>query len=276
MGKDRIKPLVSRILDEDTTEIYLLPAESAFELENGDNTLLIEEEFVRHSIILPSATRRTAPTRLDFEARGSLQSLIDGDHPHTPILPLSEILVELKGYSLMTGKTILEAYEKIAFTESPQCVPCDTDYIGAFSTKLVLIDGVRPSQCPELFINEFGEYDDLTSDDGMDMLEHLVNQINDQSLESGDGDTIFEYIEPVTIRGRKILSSELIESYIAGVCYKYAIENLVVMIEFVDENKSRCEWDRICVDLLDETIECKEALSAIQQLADRASKRKPG
>jgi len=273
LREDRVKSIASRILNEDVNEVYLLPAESATELENGDDPLLLESELVRHSILLLSAKDGTAPIRLDFEAEGGLQSMIGGDHPHTPILPLSEILSRLIISSCITGKKVLEAYQKIAFTASPQCVPCDTDYIGTIYTRLVLINGIKPSTCPEFFINEFGMYDTSSGSPGglnLDLIKNIVSSTASQPLEHDSVYSDFASVEPIVVRGEDVLSCELIRSYTAGSCYEYLISNLVLMVEDEDECKYRHEWDRICVDLLAESDEAKEVLSAIRRLVGRS------
>lgn len=273
LREDRIKSITSRILNEDVNEVYLLPAESASELENGDNLLLLESELVLHSILLLSAKGGTAPIRLDFEAEGGLQSLIGGDHPHTPILPLSEILSRLNISSSITGKRVLKAYQQTAFTASPQCVPCDTDYIGTINTRLVLINGIKPSTSPEFFINEFGMYDTSSGSPGalnLDQIKNIVSSTASQPLEHDSDCSDFTSVEPIVVRGEEVLSGELIQSYTAGSSYEYLISNLVLMVEDEDEGKDRHEWDRICVDLLAESDEAKEVLSAISRLLGRS------
>lgn len=273
LREDRIKSIASRILNEDVNEVYLLPAESASELENGDDPLLLESELVLHSILLLSAKGGAAPIRLDFEAEGGLESLIGGDHPHTPILPLSEILSRLNISSSITGKKVLEAYQQAAFNASPQCVPCDTDYIGTINTKLVLINGIKPSACPEFFINEFGMYDTSSGSLGglnLDLIKNIVSSAASQPIEHDSSYSDFTSVEPIIVRGEEVLSSELIQSYTAGSCYEYLISNLVLMVEDEDEDKYRHEWDRTCVDLLAESDEAKEVLSAIGRLVGRS------
>ena len=181
----------------------------------------------------------TAPIRLDFEAEGGLQTLIGGDHPHTPILPLSEILSKLNISSPITGKKVLEAYQQTAFTASPQCIPCDTDYIGTINTKLVLINGIKPSTCPEFFINEFGMYDGSGSMGGLnlDLIKTIARSTASQPPEHDSVYSDFTSVEPIIVRGEKVLSNELIQSYTAGSCYEYLISNLVLMVEDEDEDK---------------------------------------
>lgn len=269
LREDRVKSIASRILNEDVNEVYLLPAESSTELENGDNPLLLESELVHHSILLLPPKGGTAPIRLDFEAEGGFQSLIGGEHPHTPILPLSEILSRLNSSSCITGKKVLEAYQQAAFTASPQCVPCDSDYIASFDTRLVLINGVMPSRIPKFCVNEFGIIDDGFGTLGglsLDLIENLLNSNPSQLLENDSGHSGFTSVKPIIVRGEEVSSDQLIESYTAGSCYEYVVSNLVLMVEDEDEDKYRHEWDRICVDLLAESDESKEVLSAIGRL----------
>ena len=273
--KCRTTSVVSRILHDDPSQIFLLPADNAKELEEGENFLLTESELVRHSIILaPGEDHGDRKYRLDFEAEGGLQSLLHGDHPHTPIVTLSEILPKLYDLDTINGMKILELYQEEAFTVVPQCRPCDVDYIGSFSTKLVFINGIRPRTSLELYINEMGVYDDSanTSCLNLQKIESIITAPIDQSLESALGQNDFRAIEPLIVVGETTSSGQLIQSYIKGACYQYRISDLTLMIEDEDESLGREEWNRFCVDLLAQTDEAQAVLSAIEQIAQKASK----
>jgi hypothetical protein len=136
-----------------------------------------------------------------------------------------------------------------------------------------LINGIKPSTCPEFFINEFGMYDTSSGSPGglnLDLIKNIVSSTASQPLEHDSGHSDFTSIEPIVVRGEEVLSGELIQSYTAGSCYEYLISNLVLMVEDEDEGKYRHEWDRICVDLLAESDEAKEVLSAISRLVGRS------
>ena len=273
--KGAIKSVSSRILNEDPSRIFLLPADNARELGDGENFLLCESELVRHSIMLTaSADNETRMYRLDFEAEGVIQSLLNGEHPHTPILPLSEILTKLKGLGSMDRKRILEVYQEVAFTDTPQCRPCDTDFIGSFSTKLVLINGVRPTTCQEIFVNELGMYDiDPFASNNLNRqwIEGMISTNIVQDTEADHDHNEFMPVEPLIIEGETITSDQLAHSYAMGSCYQYIISNLALMIEDEDESLDREEWSRICVDLLAQTDDAEAVLSAIEQVANKAS-----
>ena len=272
MGSSRqskIKSLISRILGVDPSRTFLLQADNAKELEKGENFLLCESELVRHSITFAaSADNVNRRYRLDFEAEGGIQSLLNGEHPHTPILPLSEVLTKLKGLGSIDRSRILEAYQELAFTDTPQCRPCDTDFIGSFNTRLLFINGVRPTTCQEIFVNEFGIYDTDPLD--LQLIEGMIPANIEQDLGADHELDAFRSVESLLIEGDTVTSDQLAHSYSIGSCYQYAISNLALMIEEEDELLNREEWNRLCVDLLAQTDDAEAAISAIEQIANRA------
>jgi len=277
MGSERkggIKSVISRILNEDPSRIFLLPADNARELGDGENFLLCESELVRHSIIFTANMYNyNRRYRLDFEAEGGIQSLLNGEHPHTPILPLSEILTKLKGPGSIDRRRILKAYQEVAFTDTPQCRPCDTDFIGSFSTKLMFINGVRPTTCQEIFVNEFGMYDtDPFATRNLDpqLIEGMIPANIEQDPEADYELDAFRSVESLIIEGDTITSDQLAHSYAIGSCYQYAISDLALMIEDEDLSLNREEWNRLCIDLLAQTNDAEQVLSAIEQIANRA------
>jgi hypothetical protein len=271
--EDRIKSVVSRILNEDPSKIFLLPAENAKELEAGDNFLLTVSELVRHTILLmPGADDGTPEYRLDFEGEGCIQSLLDGEHPHTPILALSDILPKLNSPTSITRNKILETYQELAFTISPQCRPCDTDFIGTLNIKLAFVNGLRPATGLEVYINEFGAYDASANTTGLNrhQIKSMVSPKIDQSTESDSNHDDYRLVKILIAVGDGITADQLIQSYAKGSCYQHTIRDLVLMIEEEDECSNREEWQRICVDLLAQTDEAEAALSAIEQIAQKS------
>lgn len=280
MGNEKLdanSAIRSRILQTDPSRIMLLACEQVSELLNGENACLFETEHVRHSIeIATSADSPTTLWRLDFIADGVIQSLLNGDHPHTPMLPLSDLRPELAGRQEITSAEVLSAYKKRAFSSSPRCYPCDTDFVGIITSRLIMINGIRLDQCVDFEISngyietsqESGEIGCSSWDSCIDLSRikeflEAHNSSNYADLETRLG---FDGINALRVEDNEVSAYDIANSYSQGVAYGYSIDNLVLMIEEERESLEAAVSGTMCVDLLAGSSEAAEAVMAINDL----------
>ena len=218
--------------------------------------------------------------RFDFVAEGVIQSLLDGDHPHTPLMPLSDLWTTLAGCEKITSEEILRAYQQKAVSTVPRCYPCDTDFIGIITTKLAMVNGVYLPSPVELEISngyieayqKSGSMSHSSWDSCLDLLkikeflaEHPKNstQINEGALE-------FYNVTALRANSSIISADDVANSYSHGLAYGYSIENLVLMIEEEEELLEPAFSGRLCVDLLATDEQASEAVRAIADLIKHA------
>lgn len=267
----------SRILQTDPSRIMLLACDQVSELLNGENACLFETEHVRHSIeIAASADSPATLWRLDFIADGVIQSLLNGDHPHTPTLPLSDLLPDLAGCQEITSAEVLSAYKKRALSSSPRCYPCDTDFVGIITSRLIMINGIRLHQSVDFEISngyietsqEFGEIGCSSWDSCIDLLriKEFLEAHNGSSYAGLETRPEFNGINALRIEDNEVSANDIASSYSQGAAYGYSIDNLVLMIEEERESLEAAISGTMCVDLLAGSSEAAEAVMAINDL----------
>jgi hypothetical protein len=270
----------SRILQADPTTIILLACEQVSELSEGENVCLFETEHVRHSLEIGScADGSTSSCRLDFVAEGVIQSLLHGDHPHTPMMPLSDLWSKLGGCQALTSEEILRAYQERALSSAPRCYPCDTDFIGIITSKLVMVNGIHLDSPVELAISkgyievyqESGDMGHSSWESCLDLskIEEFLGTHQSNSDASKESSLEFDSVTALRIKSSTVSADDIANSYSQGVSYGYSIGNLVLMIE-EEESPETAGSGRLCVDLLASGEEAAEALKAIDDLMSHA------
>lgn len=271
----------SRILQADPERMILLACEQVNELADGEDVCLFETEYVRHSIeIRPGADGSTSSYRFDFVAEGIIQSLLDGDHPHTPMMPLSDLWTALAGCQKITSEEILRAYKQKAISPVPRCYPCDTDFIGIITTKLVMVNGIYLPSPVELEISKgyieayqkSGGMSHSSWDSCLDLLrikEFLASHPRN-STETSEGPSGFYNVTALRTNSGIISADDVANSYSHGLSYGYSIENLVLMIDEEEKSLEPGFSGRLCVDLLATDEQAAEAVRAIDDLMKHA------
>lgn len=271
----------SRILQADPARMILLACEQANELADGENVCLFETEYVRHSIEIRSdADGSTSTYRFDFVAEGVIQSLLDGDHPHTPLMPLSDLWTALAGCQKITSEEILRAYKQKAVSPVPRCYPCDTDFIGIITTKLVMVNGIYLPSPVELEISKgyieayqkSGGMSHSSWDSCLDLLKikEFLAEHPKNSTETNAWPLEFHNVTALRINSGIISADDVANSYSHGLAYGYSIENLVLMIDEEEELPEPALSGRFCVDLLATDEPASEAVRAIDDLIKHA------
>jgi len=271
----------SRILKADPTTIILLACEQVSELSEGEDVCLFETEYVRHSLEIGScADDSTLSVRLDFVAEGGIHSLLNGDHPHTPIMPLPDLWSRLRGCQVLTSEEILRAYKERAFSPAPRCYPCDTDFIGIITSRLIMVDGIHLGSPVELAISkgyievnqESGDIGHSSWDSCLDLsrIQEFLGTHQSNNDASKESSSEFDSVTAVRIESSTVSADDIASSYSHGVAYGYSIENLVLMIEEDEESLEIAGSGRLCVDLLSGGEEAAEAVKAIDDLMSHA------
>ncbi len=271
----------SRILRSNPAKTILLACEQVSELLEGDNVCLFETEYVRHSLEIDSRTDGSPSFyRLDFVAEGVIQSLLNGDHPHTPMMPLSDILPKLKGRQKITSTEILNAYKERALSSVPRCYPCDTEFIGIIASKLIMINGVHldspinleiSKDCIEVY-QKPGGIGRTSWDSCLDLvrIKEFLDTHHSNSDAAKEISSEFDRVTPLRIESSTVSADDIATSYAHGLTYGYSIENLALMIEEGEEALDAAGSSRICVDLLAGGVEAAEAIKAIEELVSNA------
>ena len=271
----------SRILQADPARMILLACEQANELADGENVCLFETEYVRHSIEIRSGADGSMSTyRFDFVAEGVIQSLLDGDHPHTPLMPLSDLWIALAGCQKITSEEILRAYKQKAVSPVPRCYPCDTDFIGIITTNLVMVNGIHLPSPVELEISKgyieayqkSGGMSHSSWDSCLDLLKikEFLAEHPKNSTETNEWPLEFHNVTALPINSGIISADDVANSYSQGLAYGYSIENLVLMIDEEEELPEPALSGRFCVDLLATDELASEAVRAIDDLIKHA------
>ena len=272
----------SRILQSDPTSIILLACEQISELSEGEDVCLFETEHVRHSLEIGSyADKSTSLCRLDFVAEGVIQSLIHGDHPHTPMMPLCDLWSKLVGCQAITSDEILRAYKEQAFSPAPRCYPCDTDFIGIIASKLIMVNGIHLHAPVELAMSkgyievsqESGGMGRSSWDSCLDLskIEEFIDTHHSSSGPTKESSLEFDSVTALQIESSTVSADDIVSSYSQGIAYRYSIENLALMIEEDEESLETAGSGRLCVDLLAGGEEAAEAVMAIDDLMSHAA-----
>lgn len=271
----------SRILQGDPTKIILLACEQFNDLVDGEDVCLFETEYVRHSLeIGAGADGSTSSYRFDFVAEGAIQSLLNGDHPHTPMMPLSDLWSALVECEEITSKELLRAYKEKAVSAVPRCYPCDTDFIGIIATKLIMVNGIYLQSPVELEISkgyievyqESGGMGHSTWDSCLDLpkIKEFLGTHRSSSEETNESRLEFDNVTALRAKGKTVSADDIASSYSHGVAYGYSIENLVLMIDEEEESLEPAFSGRLCVDLLATGEEAAEAVKAVEDLMKHA------
>jgi hypothetical protein len=192
------------------------------------------------------------------------------------MMPLSDLWSKLAECQAITSEEILRAYNERAFSPAPRCYPCDTDFIGIITSKLIMVNGIHLDSPVELVIpkgyieayQESGDMGHSSWDSCLDLskIKEFLNthQINsDATKESG---LEFDSVTTLRIESSTVSADDIASSYSQGVAYGYSIENLVLMIEEDEESLETAGSGRLCVDLLAGGEEAAEAVKAIDDL----------
>lgn len=267
----------SRIFQADPTRIVLLACEQVRDLSEGEDVCLFETESVRHSLeIRACADSSTSSYRLDFVASGVIQSLLNGDHPHTPMMSLSDLWSELARCQEVTGEEILRVYKEKAFSPVPRCYPCDTDFIGIITSKLVMVNGIYLQSPVELEISK--GYIDVVQESGgigrsswdscldLPRIKELFGAQRVNSDEAQESDSEFSGVSALQIESSAVSADDIAASYSQGIAYEYSIDYLVLMIDEEEGDGGPGSSGRLCVDILAGDEEATEAVKAIGDL----------
>jgi len=140
---------------------FLVASDVPYDLLSGENICTSECEKVRHTLTVEveSKVAKRAIT-LSFASEGAIQCIMGGEAPLTPSLAMSEISFEKLKPKQLSESQFFDAYEAIAIPTSPVAYPCDTDFIGMLTYRLVEIGGQPVSgPCFTDFFNDFSCYD---------------------------------------------------------------------------------------------------------------------
>jgi hypothetical protein len=157
-------------LDPDDVEIVcaaavLVAGEDVSGLLEGQDINTYETEIVKHCIeinrIVPPGKSRISTTRLDFESKGHIHSMLQSRWPHDSFLVFDKIAPFVKRLPL-DYEGLRLAYGEASFSPAPICTLCDSEYIGTLQSKLVSINGVKLSSLFELHVQR--EYFDVIED----------------------------------------------------------------------------------------------------------------
>ena len=147
-------------LDPDDVEIVcaaavLVAGEDVSGLLEGEDINTYETEIVRHYIeinrIVPPGESCISTTRLDFESKGHILSMLQSGCPHDSFLVFDKIAPFVKRLPL-DYEGLRLAYGEALFSPAPICTLCDSEYIGTLQSKLVSINGFKLSSLFELHV----------------------------------------------------------------------------------------------------------------------------
>lgn len=125
---------------------FLIASHLPEDLLSGETICTFEQEKVDHSIAVEVESKSAKqPIKLSFTSEGAVQCLMGGDAPLTPFLSMNEIGLHKSGPDLLSEAKIFEPYESIATPAAPAAYPCDTDFIGMLTYRLVCVDALEVS-----------------------------------------------------------------------------------------------------------------------------------
>ncbi len=129
-----------------------------------------------------------------------------------------------------------KTHRALDFDGAPQCRSCDIDIIGSFKTRLVFMNGVRPTTCRENLANEFGIYD---TDPLLQLIEGMIPANIEQDLADDRELDVSRSVESLSIEGDTIASDQLTHSCAIGSFCQYARSNLALTMEDEDQSLNR-------------------------------------
>lgn len=168
-GHSPVEPALMRLarsidgghsFDPDDVEIVcaaavLVAGEDVSGLLEGEDINTYETEIVKHCIeinrIVPPGKSRISTTRLDFESKGHILSMLQSGCPHDSCLVFDKIAPFVRRLPL-DHEGLCLAYGEASFSPAPICTLCDEEYIGTLQSKLVSINGVKLSSLFELHV----------------------------------------------------------------------------------------------------------------------------
>lgn len=136
---------------------FLVASHLRDDLLARENICTFEGEKIRHMMTIEVGSEAsTRVITLSFASEGVIHCLMGGEAPLRPSLAMSEIsLAKLKPNQLSESQ-FFDAYEAIAISASPAAYPCDTDFIGMLTYRLVEIGG-QPVSGP-CFTDSFNDF----------------------------------------------------------------------------------------------------------------------
>ena len=140
---------------------FLIASHLPEDLLSGETVCTFEGEKVEHVMTIEFGAKPVKQAiKLSFSSGGAVQCLMGGEAPLTPFLSMNEIGLHKSGPDLLSEAKIFEAYESTAAPAAPAAYPCDTDFIGMLTYRLVRVDAQEVSgPCCTDFFNDFS-YDD--------------------------------------------------------------------------------------------------------------------
>lgn len=125
---------------------FLIASDLGGDLLRGDHICTFECEKVVHTITVDSVSKSGERViALSFSSEGAAQCLMGGEAPLTPFLSMNEIGLHKSGSDQLSETQIFDAYESLAIPAAPAVYPCDTDFIGILTYRLVRVDAQQVS-----------------------------------------------------------------------------------------------------------------------------------
>jgi hypothetical protein len=222
---------------------FLVASHLPDDLLAGENICTFECEKVVHTLTIEveSKDSKRAIT-LSFASEGAIQCLMGGEAPLRPSLPMSEISFEQLKPNQLSESQFFDAYETIAIPASPAAYPCDTDFIGMLTYRLVEIGGQPVSgPCFTDFFNDFscddlGLLNDWPDSDEFCWLHQLTReQAEELALARRDGrqsdPSMPDWLrDDLTFSKVWITREDLKESYEKGTVDSYALDDILLCL----------------------------------------------
>lgn len=261
------KKSISREVAESALEAtFLIASPLGEDLLAGEHICTFECEKVEHTIavVVASKSERQVVT-LSFASEGAVQCLLGGDAPLTPSLALSALSLDRLGPDSVSESQIFDAYKSSATPASPAAYPCDTDYIGILTYRLIRVGAERvngpcftdnyndfscddPGLCSDWIEGrQFGWFHQLTREQAEALgLARRDGCHSDPSMPEWLSDDL-------TISKLWITGDDLKESYTEGSVTDYVVEDILLCLGAGPEWQPS-EWES-GVDEVDRSLE---------------------
>ena len=222
---------------------FLIASHLPEDLLAGENICTFESERVEHTMKIKARSNSARQViTLSFASEGAIQCLMGGEAPLTPSLAMSEIALGELNPNQLIESHFFDAYEAIAIPAAPAAYPCDTDFIGMLTYRLVEI-GAQPvsGPCFTDYFNDFscedpGLLTESIDSSGFCWLHQLTRgQAEELGLARRDGrhsdPSMPDWLsDDLTFSKVWITREDLKESYGQGTVNGYMVEDILLCL----------------------------------------------
>ena len=118
--------------------VFAIAGEDGEVLREGESIIVFTNEYVHHSIKinLPNGME----VKIRFKSEGSISDFLGNSEAWTPLNSIPESPIEA---GELSQEVITSAIAERIRSLSPQCYPCDTDFIGVITYEITSIDSIN-------------------------------------------------------------------------------------------------------------------------------------